>query len=192
MTRPAEAGPAQRPDPSRALEAGYRLAAERLRGLPIFNEALHVEAVGFRVWEGQWLGVVITPWFMNLTLAPADPAAWHSLPVRGKRKLRLPAGNFEFIGAEDPQVGEFQTCSLFSPMGDFADQEGARLVAQLSLQALFDPAHAEAPPAPPGADGAVRASVAASAAAPAAAPASLSKRDFLRGRLGGSRADGPV
>lgn len=183
MTRPTDAAPALRPDPSRALEAGYQAAAERMRGLPIYNEALQVEAVGFHQWDGQWLGVVITPWFMNLTLAPADPSAWSSLPVRGKRKLRLPAGDFEFIGAEDERVGEFQTCSLFSPMTQFADQEGARLVAQLSLQALFDPANAEVPPAPP--------SVAADApAAAAAAPVAVSKRDFLRGRLGGPRADG--
>ena len=181
MIRTPESAPASRPDPSRALEEGCRAAAERLRGLPIFNPALQVEAVGFRVWEGQWLGVVVTPWFMNLTLAPADLAQWTRLPVRGKRKVRFPAGDFEFIGAEDPLAGEFQTCSLFSPMGEFADQEGARLVARLSLQALFDAGHAEAPPAP----------AAGPAAAPVpAAPAVVSKRDFLRGRLGGARPDG--
>src|SRR5512143_3606548 len=51
------------------LVAGYT-AIERLRmqGLPFLNPALQVDAVDFAPWEAFWLGVMITPWFVNLTL----------------------------------------------------------------------------------------------------------------------------
>ena len=91
---------------------------------------------------------MVTPWFMNLVLLPRDRSRWQPLPVRAKRKLRFPAGVYEFIGADDPVVGEHQTCSLFSPMHDFEDQAAARLVARLAREALFDAANAEVPEYP--------------------------------------------
>ena len=75
------------PDPSRALEAAYRaVQATRMAGLPFLNDRLDVEAVGFAAWKGHWLGVMLTPWFMNLVIAPRDPAQWRPLaagePIR--------------------------------------------------------------------------------------------------------------
>ncbi len=177
------------PDPSPRLTAAFREVARRMEGLGFVNPALEVEAVAFEPWQGHWLGVMVTPWFMNLVLLPRQRSLWQPLPLRGKRKLHFPAGVFEFIGADDPAVGEHQTCSLFSPMHDFQDQAAARLVARLAREALFDTDNAEVPefpqadlspdtPATPAQADPQRAS--------AAPPAPVSKRDFLRGRLGGS------
>ena len=181
-----------RPDPSAALTAAYAAVAERMAGLPVVNPALAVEAIDFQRWEGHWLGVVVTPWFMNLTLAPAEPSSWVALPVGGKRRLRFPAGDFEFIGAHDPGFGDFQVCSLFSPMDRFEDQPGARLVAQLALKALFDPANAEPAPVPAGAAAPPEAPPAASSVAEVAGSTPTvdeAKRNFLRGRV--ARTAGP-
>jgi [NiFe] hydrogenase assembly HybE family chaperone len=174
MTNPAA-------DPSAALEAAYQAVAQRMQGLPVVNPALRVQALEFAPWQGHWLGIVVTPWFMNLTLTPRDTERWVPLAVGAKRRLRFPAGDFEFIGAHDPAFGEFQVCSLFSPMDQFADQAGAVLVAGLSLKALFDPAHAEVPqPAPEAAQ-----------AAQDPAVDDRARREFLRGRIGSDRgADG--
>jgi [NiFe] hydrogenase assembly HybE family chaperone len=91
------------PDPSDALEATYRHVAEtRMHGLPFVNPVLAVEAVGFAPWEGRWLGVMVTPWFINLVQAPLDPAQWRSLGQGEKRRYRFPAGDYEFIGAIEP------------------------------------------------------------------------------------------
>lgn len=170
MTTPA-------PDPSAALEAAYRAVAARMAGLPVVNPVLEVQAIGFAPWDGHWLGVVVTPWFMNLTLTPREAGRWLPLAVGAKRRLRFPAGDFDFIGAHDPGFGEFQVCSLFSPMDRFADQAAAVQVAQLALQALFDPAHAEAPPRPAGEP---------TAGQRDGAP-EPSRRDLLRGRVGTGR-----
>ena len=176
------------PDPSPRLVAAFGDVAGRMQGLGFVNPALQVEAVAFEPWQGHWLGVVVTPWFMNLVLLPRDRSQWRPLPPGAKRKLHFPAGIFEFIGADDPLIGEHQTCSLFSPMHEFQDQAAARLVARLAREALFDAAHAEAP-APAGADPAAAAGARAGAAAghAGATPApAVSKRDFLRGRVGGT------
>lgn len=160
------------PDPSARLEAAYRaIHAERMRGIPILNPALGVAAVGFVVWEGRWLGVMVTPWCMNLMLVPRDPAAWEPLALGAKRRYSLPAGEFEFIGGDDPAIGEYQMCSLFSPMERFGDMETAVRTAKLALEAVLDPRQA--------ADAAAGRQPRA-APAGAAAPG-MSRRDFLRG-----------
>jgi len=191
----ATAGPARAafdrdsllPDPSPRLAAAFEAAAARMEGLSFVNPSLAVEAVGFAPWEGQWLGVLLTPWFMNLILAPRDPAHWAPLAQGARRRYRFPAGDYDFIGAHDDAAGEYQMCSLFSPVLEFADQATARLVAQLARAALFDAANAESrampvgnlsPPLGPDSEqGGPLANVEMNLDAP------MSKRNFLRGRL---------
>jgi [NiFe] hydrogenase assembly HybE family chaperone len=188
LSRPDAPPDVPLPDPSPRLVAAFREAAGRLQGLGFVNPALQVEAVAFAPWQGHWLGVMVTPWFMNLVLLPRERSQWQPLALRAKRKWDFPAGVFEFIGADDPLIGEHQTCSLFSPMHDFQDQAAARLVARLAREALFDAANAEAPaPAGAGVANAAAAQAAHDAGHAVAAPAApVSKRDFLRGRLGGT------
>ena len=164
-------------DPTARLEAAYRsIQADRMQGVPMLNPALGVAAVGFAEWEGRWLGVMVTPWFMNLMLVPRDLAAWTPLRMGAKRKYALPAGEYEFIGGDDPAIGEYQMCSLFSPMFDFADMETATLTAKLALDALLDAAHAE-----PGASPAASPGPRPIEEIKRAVEGSMSKRDFLRG-----------
>ncbi len=184
----AVSDPALLSDPSARLTDVFRAVARRMTGLAFVNPALDVEAVGFAPWEGRWLGVMLTPWFMNLTLTPRDPAAWRPLAAGEKRRYRFPAGDYEFVGARDDVIGEYQVCSLFSPLLEFDDQETARLVAALAREALFDPANAEVREMPV----ANLSLEAQRAPGPLARlkenlDAPLSKRDFLRGRFGGDR-----
>lgn len=125
--------------PALRLAAAFRHVYEtRMREVPILNPALAVEAVGFAPWDAHWLGCLITPWFMNLVLLPRDPDRWISLRPGEKRTYVFPAGTFEFIGGREEAIGEYQACSLFSPVLEFAHQEAARLVAAACLRALFD------------------------------------------------------
>jgi [NiFe] hydrogenase assembly HybE family chaperone len=180
------------PDPSAGLAAAFRAAAVRMRGLAFVNPALDVEAVGFAPWEGHWLGVMVTPWFINLTLTPREPAAWPSLAPGAKRRYRFPAGDYEFIGARDEAFGEYQVCSLFSPVLEFDDAAAARLVAVLAREALFDPANAdvaEVPVANLGCASAAAGAPGAHARLAGALATPLSKRDFLHARFLGDERD---
>jgi [NiFe] hydrogenase assembly HybE family chaperone len=160
-----------RANPSAALETTFRhIHRHHMQDMPMVNPALQVEAVGFRPWNEHWLGILITPWFMNLMLLPRVLAAWQPIGERESRHYVFPAGVFEFIGSRDAALGDYQACSLFSPMFEFATQAGAHDTAVAALAALFDPATREA--------GEVQRHV---PAAPPAAARPVSKRDFLFG-----------
>ena len=116
-----------------------RIETERMQGIPILNPALRVKAVGFQAWQGHCLGVLITPWFMNLMLLPSEGDAWQGMKPGDKQLHQLPSGPYEFILGEEPGVGRYQTCSLFSPVFEFADQETAEATAEAVMQALMEP-----------------------------------------------------
>jgi [NiFe] hydrogenase assembly HybE family chaperone len=160
-------------DPPARLEALFRkIHTTRMHDVPIVNPALQVECVDFRRWDGRWLGVLVTPWCMNLVLLADEPAAWRAARERETLDYLFPAGNFSFIGTVEPGFGDFQMCSLFSPMFEFGEHEVARATAAAALDALFTPPQSEPAVAPVDDEPPVP---------PDEAPASRSKRDFLRG-----------
>jgi len=187
--------PALLADPSARLESAFRtIHARSMQGLPFVNPALGVEAVGFAPWGIYWLGVMVTPWSMNLMLTPRDPRAWRPLAFGEKRRYAFPAGPFDFISASTRDVGEHFVCSLFSPVLEFVDHASASETARLARAALFDAHNAEpgdAPAAPPA--HATQRDEDATGAAPgplarveAGLHVPLSRRDLLRGRVGGA------
>jgi [NiFe] hydrogenase assembly HybE family chaperone len=179
MTEPTRQQ-ADLPSPASALERTFRRVLHRhMRDMPMLNSALAVEAVGFRPWREHWLGMLITPWFMNLVLLPRVDSQWQAIGERETRHYVFPAGVFEFIGARDAELGDFQACSLFSPMFEFADQASARATAAAALDALFDPVSRAASESR-----SVLPAAADSAPNPLPVPPApaLNKRDFLLGR----------
>lgn len=166
-----------RPTPAAALQQAFRgVLDQHMRDVPMLNPALCVEAVGFRPWSDHWLGILVTPWFMNLLLMPRVVAKWQAIGERESRHFVFPAGVFEFIGGRDATLGDYQACSLFSPMFEFANQQEAHDTAVAALVSLFDPASRE-----PSQVAVTRSAPAAEAGAAAAAVPGLSKRDFLFG-----------
>jgi [NiFe] hydrogenase assembly HybE family chaperone len=165
-----------RGDPSvRVGDAYERIWRTRMQGLPFLNERLRVEAVGFREWQGQWLGALVTPWCLNLLLLPGN-GEWTPLAAGAERFVAFPAGRFRFIAGHEASLGESHSCSLFSPVLEFTDHEAARLTAEAALAGLFDAANAaaedhDARAHEPGRE---------THAAP------VSKRDFLAGRFSGA------
>ena len=174
------------PDPSPRLEQAFRATATRMSGLGFVNPALSVEAVAFAPWDGHWLGVMVTPWSINLLLLPHDRSLWRTVRAGGKQRYAFPAGDYDFIAATDPVVGEYQMCSLFSPALEFEDHAAARMVATLAREALFDANNAEQPEDSAATDVDGEPGPLARLDQQAATP--MSKRDFLRGRF--LRADG--
>lgn len=143
-TEPAAKGESD-PDGARveALVTAYRAADAAMRGLPIHNPALDVAAIGFRRAGPHLVGVVMTPWMMNLTIVPPT-----DMPIETGRSYThaFPSGDYDFIGGRLDGFGTVETCSLFSPMDGFEDIEAARLAAEAAIEGLFE---AEAPPRAP-------------------------------------------
>lgn len=139
-------------NPAADLEAVFRdIARTRMAGLPLFNTALGVEAVGFRCGgDGHWVGVLVTPWAINLLCLPGHGAEWPAAAPGERHDWRFPSGDYEFTVAGEDRLGVYHLCSLFSPALEFDSHEAARLAALAAIHALFEaPMTAPAPaPAP--------------------------------------------
>ena len=110
----------------------------RMQDVPLCNHALGVEAVGFRRTDDGWLGVLVTPWFMNLMLLPARGAHWTHMLLGAKRWHRFASGDYELFGSEEEGMGEYHYFSLFSPMAGFSSQDEAVSVAEAALTLVID------------------------------------------------------
>lgn len=135
------------------VEAFRQVDRTGMADMPLRNTALSVEAVGFRPWgldDGPaLLGILVTPWSMNVMLLPLDAAAWADQDHGSKATIPLPCGGVEFTAGQVEGFGPYRMCSLFSPMAEFADQAGAVLTAQLALEDLLtEPAAAAPAPEP--------------------------------------------
>ena len=150
LRTPALAPPPIRPatarddDPAEFFTAHYqRVWAERMQDLPFVNAALSVEVHGFVRYRGDWLGVVITPWFLNLFLVSGGGELWGDIPAGERRYLNLPCGTMQFIADDDPDIGPYQYCPLIAPVDKLPDMATARFVAADAVKTVF------CPPAPP-------------------------------------------
>ena len=128
-------------------EAFFRIQQDQMADVPIQNPALSVEAIDFQRWQGHWLGIVVTPWCMSMLLVPGSVENWVSTGENKRRFVKFPSGDFAFLGSEEVELGEYQSCPLFSPMGKFSSQSEATMTARASLVALLTaPQQAQAAP----------------------------------------------
>jgi len=130
-----------------ALSTHFKAVAQRMADLPMYNAALEVACVGFQSHAEREIGVLVTPWCMNLTLFPAESdnwAQWSETEIGQKQMIALPSGQYEGIFGWSELTGGFMSCSLFSPMFEFAEQAVALATAEEVMKALFDGAN-EAP-----------------------------------------------
>ena len=120
-----------------ALQVAFgRILQTRMQDLPFLSPALDVQAVGFeRGPDGDWLGVLITPWSMNLMLLPGGD--WPQQVPGSQFERRFAYGNYRFTLGHEAEIGVYGQCSLFSPMQQFADQAAAVLAAQAALSGLI-------------------------------------------------------
>jgi [NiFe] hydrogenase assembly HybE family chaperone len=133
---------------SSLLSAFQHIAATRMAGVALVNPALSVETVDFRDWNGDAVGVLITPWCMNLICLPGQEAEWTAWGSGTRHDLALPGGDYEFLTAEEEAVGPYLSASLFSPMFEFTDMDQAREVARAVLAEVFKPVPAPLAPEP--------------------------------------------
>lgn len=139
-----------------------------MRGLPVYNENLQVEAIGFQPYDEDYLGILVTPWFMNVILLPQDKTSMDYSLVASPIDETLPAGTWQFMFGGDEVVGLYKSLSLHSPMFAFNNQDLARIEAKRRLNSLMTPPKAII-------DDVARQQV----------PENDSRRAFLRGQLNG-------
>ena len=162
-----------------ALAAAFeRIAGTRMAGLGLNNPVLRVQCVGFRALdERHRVGVLITPWAINLVLVGDRSCRALHLPSDSRRTWDFPTGSYEFMGGDEPECGTYQFCSLFSPAFEFSDQDSAEATAHSVMAELF----AETPVC------AAEQAEAARMAGRSGMRVPINRRAFLQGMLGGRK-----
>lgn len=136
----------QAPVPERvqALVASFaRIAEETMRSLPFYNDRLTVEAIGFERCGDEWLGVLITPWFLNLMLIPEQPLPYTEAANGRRREVTLPGGTITFRCGGTDDFGLFHAYSIASPVNIYQTREQARAAARLALARICAPPQEE-------------------------------------------------
>ncbi len=119
------------------VQAFQRIQQESMQNNPILNHALQVEALGFQEYQGRVIGIVITPWFMNLFMLPGEEDNWDDLQLGDKQPHEFPANIYTFLVNEIDGVGRCLSHSLYSPMNEFDDQDHALAAAASFLDLLM-------------------------------------------------------
>ncbi|MEW8627019.1 MAG: [NiFe]-hydrogenase assembly chaperone HybE [Candidatus Thiodiazotropha sp.] len=120
------------------IEAVFKqIEQEQMQGIPLLNPALQVETIGFQEYEGRMIGVLITPWLMNLMLFPGDADDWGKLKLGDNQYHRLPSNEYRFTVNEIDGIGLCQTHPLYSPMHEFMNQEHAVAAAESFMRTLM-------------------------------------------------------
>lgn len=138
----------------------------------LLNPALAVDIAGFRRYRGDWIGAVVTPWFLRLFVLPGGGELWRDVAPGERLQLEFPAGQLEFVAEAAPgaEVPACLYCPLLPSVSELASQDAALEIAMAAFTTLFSPL----------------AAVADEAAAPAAGEpaAPVDRRGFFR-RLAG-------
>lgn len=141
--RPAAPARPHADNPAPLVLAMYRRIWETtMRDLDFVNRALEVDIAGFRRHRGDWVGAVITPWFVNLYVLPGGGELWRDLGSGERVKLPFPIGELEFIADYDPaaEIPAALYCPLLAPVTALKSQDEALRMAMDALETLFTPA----------------------------------------------------
>ena len=124
----------------------FRELAPGMSDLPLYNQKVSVEAVDFLPFGGMGLGVLVTPWFINLKFLPLDPVPFETENVGRVMTVELPAGQRAFALGGDEVTGLYWSHCIMSPLTDTLDHAAAVAVARSRLaRVLTKPSNEPAP-----------------------------------------------
>ena len=124
-------------NPAPMLVAQYeRIAQQEMQALPFYHPAMPIVAE-CTLFEGQWLGCVLTPWMLSLVVLPGPDQRWPVRSSSDRLALQLPCGNMTFMVGELPETGQLLACSLMSPLDPHLGAEQGRSLVSSTLKMLL-------------------------------------------------------
>jgi [NiFe] hydrogenase assembly HybE family chaperone len=121
-----------------ALLDCFRETDAVMRDLPIYNDKVAIEALGFqRFGDDALLGVVLTPWFMNLIMLPIAPEPMRMAEIGRPVEVEIPVGKRTFVIGGNDVIGLYRAHSLHSPVLTFTLPGQAQAEARRQLALLM-------------------------------------------------------
>lgn len=124
-------------NPAPLLVAQYeRIAQQEMQALPFYHPAMPIVAE-CTLFEGQWLGCVLTPWMLSVVVLPGPEQLWPVRSSSARLALQLPCGNLTFMVGALPETGQLLACSLMSPIDPHLGADEGRALVGSTLKMLL-------------------------------------------------------
>ncbi|MDR0806351.1 MAG: hydrogenase-2 assembly chaperone [Enterobacteriaceae bacterium] len=121
-------------------QAFQNVSDKAMHGLSFIHPDMPVHASDFKLFEGQWIGCVITPWMLSALILPGPNQVWQQRTISDKLGLALPYGNLTFTVGELENIPQYLACSLMSPLDhSLTAQQGVQLADDCTRMLLSIP-----------------------------------------------------
>ena len=135
-------------NPTETFLAEMQKIVPEMQDLPFFHHNIECFCPKFVLFEGQWVGTLLTPWMISVVILPGPQQQWEPRELGDKLTVQLPYKALTFTVSGVETVPQYLSCSLHSPLDLNLTNEQAIQLTQdclrmiLSMptkQATFDP-----------------------------------------------------
>ncbi|OOH90579.1 hydrogenase [Pasteurellaceae bacterium 15-036681] len=112
-------------DPSGLFRTEMCKIAKNMQDLPFYRQDIPCFTPNFILFEGQWIGAILTPWMLSVVVLPGPNQRWEQREIGEKLGLQLPYKTITFTVSGMESIPQYLSCSLLSPLDPHLTAEQA-------------------------------------------------------------------
>ncbi|WGE35337.1 hydrogenase-2 assembly chaperone [Actinobacillus genomosp. 1] len=103
-------------NPAELFRKEMEQISANMQDLPFYRHDIPCFTPNFILYEGQWIGTVLTPWMISIIVIPGPEQLWEGRTVGDKLGLQLPYKTMTFTVSSINSIPQYLSCSLLSPI----------------------------------------------------------------------------
>ena len=124
-------------NPTDLFLAEMQKIVPEMQDLPFFHHNIECFCPKFVLFEGQWVGSVLTPWMISVVILPGLQQTWEPRELGDKITVQLPYKALTFTVSGIETVPQYLSCSLHSPLDPNLTNEQAIQLTQDCLRMIL-------------------------------------------------------